>query len=405
MRDEIVQAGVKDPVRGLSIVMPCLNESLTIRTCIQRAKAFLNTLDIPVEIIVADNGSTDGSIEICLEEGVKCLRVSQKGYGAALHYGIMAASGSHIIFGDSDDSYHFDECQPFYQQLQRGADLVVGNRFAGGIEPGAMPLLHRYLGTPVISYMGRKSFNVPYRDFNCGLRAIRKKSYIELGMQARGMDFITEMLARSGYRELTIAEVPVRLYKDGRDRPPHLKTWQDGWRQFRQIIMLSPKWLLLLPAIFFLLMGTILFSALLFSKLSIAHITLDIHTLFFGAVFLILGLQLLQFYLLLRFYGDKKGLHHLTPTEAAIIRVFRFERGLIIGGLILMAGIFLSAIAVFQWAASNYGNLDPMHTFRLIIPGGLGIMAGTQFVIFAFLLNALVTFPVGFSEEPPTWIQ
>ncbi len=392
-------------VEFLSIVMPCLNEALTLRTCIQRAKKFLATLDIPTEIIVADNGSTDGSISICREEGVRCLQVSQKGYGAALHYGIMAAQGSHIIFGDSDDSYHFDECMPFYQKMSEGADLVVGNRFEGGIEAGAMPFLHRHLGTPVISYMGRKSFNVPYRDFNCGLRAIRKQSYIELGMQARGMDFITEMLARSGYHALQIAEVPVKLYKDGRDRPPHLKTWQDGWRQFRQIIMLSPRWFLLIPSLLFLTLGALLFFTLVYAKVSFAKVTFDIHSLFFGAVFLLLGLQLFQFYLLLRFYGDKMGLHTLNKTEDQIIRVFRFEKGLVIGFLVFFAGVLLSFIAVYQWATGNYGNLDPMHTFRLIIPGGLGIMAGMQIIIFSFLLNALVTFNVGFKEEQPNWIS
>lgn len=392
-------------VSFLSIVMPCLNEERTLRICIQRAKKFLQTLTIPTEIIIADNGSTDGSINICKEEGVKCLQVPERGYGAALHYGIMAAKGSHIIFGDSDDSYHFDECAPFYAELQKGADLVVGNRFAGGIEKGAMPVLHRYLGTPVISYMGRKSFKVPYQDFNCGLRAIRKSSYHELGMQARGMDFITEMLARGGYRELKIAEVPVKLYKDGRDRPPHLKTWQDGWRQFRQIVMLSPRWFLLIPAFFFLLTGLLLFFALLFSKLSIARITLDIHSFFFGAVFILLGVQLMQFYLLLRFYGYKSRLHNLNTVEEKLISLFRFERGLVLGILILFAGILLSFIAVWQWAAANYGNLNPMHTFRLIIPGGFGIMAGTQIIVFSFILNALVTFNVRFEDKSPTWIN
>ncbi|MBZ5857455.1 glycosyltransferase family 2 protein [Flavihumibacter profundi] len=405
MTDKMKLNHKESEVRFLSIVMPCLNEVLTLRTCIRRAKFFLATLDIPNEIVIADNGSTDGSIDICKEEGVRCLQVPMRGYGSALHYGIMAAKGSHIIFGDSDDSYHFDECQPFYEKLQQGADLVVGNRFKGGVEKGAMPFLHRYLGTPVISYMGRKSFKVPYRDFNCGLRAIRKASYLELGMQARGMDFITEMLARAGYRELNIAEVPVKLYKDGRDRPPHLKTWQDGWRQFRQIIMLSPRWFLLIPSLVFLVMGLLLFFALLFTKLQIAKVTFDIHSLFFGAVFILLGLQLLQFYLLLRFYGFKIRLHKLNQIEKKIIQIFRFEKGLIIGCLVFVFGVLLSFIAVYQWATGNYGNLDPMHTFRLIIPGGLGIMAGTQVIIFSFLLNALVTFNISFKEEEPNWIN
>lgn len=390
---------------SISIVMPCLNEELTLATCIRRAKEFLSTLPVPSEIIIADNGSTDRSIEICREEGVKCLQVPVKGYGAALHYGIMASSGSHIIFGDSDDSYHFDECKPFYDKLMEGADLVVGNRFTGGVEKDAMPFLHRYLGTPVISYMGRKSFAVPFRDFNCGLRGITRAAYLSLGMQARGMDFITEMLARAGYRKMIIAEVPVKLYKDGRNRAPHLKTWQDGWRQFRQIIMLSPKWLMLMPGLLFLVTGIFLFFALLFSRITIASINLDIHTFFFGSVFILLGLQLLQFYLLLRFYGNRMQFHYLSRLEEKMIRAFRFERGLIIGGFVFLIGLALSLIAVIEWARQNYGDLDPMHTFRLIIPGGLGIMAGMQIMIFAILLNALVTFNVKFEDIKQNWIH
>lgn len=390
---------------SISIVMPCLNEELTLATCIRRAREFLSTLPVPSEIIIADNGSTDRSIEICRQEGVKCLQVPVKGYGAALHYGIMASSGSHIIFGDSDDSYHFDECKPFYDKLMDGADLVVGNRFTGGVEKDAMPFLHRYLGTPVISYMGRKSFRVPFTDFNCGLRAISKQAYLQLGMQSRGMDFIIEMLARAGYRKLRIEEVPVKLYKDGRNRPPHLNTWQDGWRQLRQIIMLSPKWLLWLPSLVFLISGIVLFSTLLFSRIKLANITLDIHTFFFGAVFIIIGLQLMQFYLLLRFYGFKMNLHYLSRTEEKMIGAFRFEKGLVIGGIIFLLGLLISFSALLEWSAADFGNLDPMHTFRLIIPGGLGIMAGIQIIIFSFLLNALVTFNVQYNDILPNWVK
>lgn len=389
----------------LSIVMPCLNEEMTLRVCIQRAKRFLATIDIPSEIIIADNGSTDGSIEICHSENVHCLHVPERGYGSALHYGIMAASGSHIIFGDSDDSYHFDECMPFYQALVNGAELVVGNRFRGGVEKGAMPWLHRYLGTPVISFMGRKSFEVPFTDFNCGLRAISKEAYIKLDMHSRGMDFITEMLARAGYKKLKITEVPVRLYKDGRNRPPHLKTWQDGWRQFRLIIMLSPRWLLLFPSVFFFIGGGLLFSLLLFSRIKIATITLDVHSFFFGAIFMLLGLQLFQFYLLLRFYGSKLQLHYLKPVEHKMISLFSFERGLISGAFVFLLGIILSLVAFFEWTGSDFGNLDPMHTFRIIIPAGLCIMAGTQIVVFSFLLNALVAFNVKFSDNIAIWIN
>ncbi|MBC6492754.1 hypothetical protein BC349_16980 [Flavihumibacter stibioxidans] len=395
----------KTGVRSLSIVMPCLNEAVTLETCISRAKKFLSTLEIPSEIIIADNGSTDGSIEMAINAGVKCLKVQEKGYGAALHYGIMAASGSHIIFGDSDDSYHFDECRPFYEKLNQGADLVVGNRFRGGVEKNAMPFLHRYLGTPVISFMGRTAFEVPFTDFNCGLRAISKSAYLELGMQARGMDFITEMLAKAGHKKMTIEEVPVRLYKDGRNRPPHLKTWQDGWRQFRQIIMLSPKWPLLFPALFFLILGLVIFSALLFSRIRIASVNLDIHTFFFGSVFFLLGLQLFLFYLLMRFYGFRMEYHSLTGFEARIFRTFRFEKGLLLGALVFLAGLLLSSLAVLQWANADFGDLNPMRTFRLVIPGGMGIMAGAQIIVFSFLLHALVTFKVKFENHPPQWLK
>ena len=390
-------------IKSLSIVMPCLDEALTLRTCIRRAKQFLATLDIATEIIIADNGSTDGSIQICKEEDVKCLRVPERGYGAALHYGIMAASGTHIIFGDSDDSYHFDECAPFYEKLHQGADLVVGNRFRGGVEKGAMPFLHRYLGTPVISFLGRKAFGVPYTDFNCGLRAITKRAYLELGMQARGMDFITEMLAKAGNLKLRIEEVPVRLYKDGRNRPPHLRTWQDGWRQFRQIIMLSPKWPLLVPSLVFMVLGLLIFTTLLFSRISFASVNLDIHTFFYGSVFFLLGLQLFLFYLLMRFYGYRMRYHFLEGMEEKIFRAFRFERGLLTGGALFATGIVVSLVAFLQWMYSDFGDLDPMHTFRLVIPGGMFIMAGMQVIVFSFLLHALVTFNVKFENLNPEW--
>ncbi|MCC6762292.1 MAG: glycosyltransferase family 2 protein [Chitinophagaceae bacterium] len=377
-------------MNALTVLMPCLNEANTLARCISSARLALAQAGIThSEIIIADNGSTDDSVAIATAAGARVVHVTTKGYGAALHAGILAAQYEWIIFADADESYDFADVPQFIPAIRSGADLVVGNRFAGGIDAGAMPLLHRYLGTPVISWIGRHSFAVSLGDFNCGMRAIRKAAYEQLNMQSPGMEFASEMIAKAGLQRMHIAEVPVRLHKDGRDRKPHLKTWQDGWKHLRLMLLLSPKWLLLAPAIFFLMLGLLLSSTLLFSYIQVFNLVLDIHTLYYASIFVMLGTQLLQFYVLARLYGSKMGLYPARQFSQKINRWLDFETGLLLGGSIFLLGILLSAYAVWQWQQAGFGPLDPSAVFRIIIPAGFCIALGMQIMVFGFLLYTI----------------
>jgi glycosyltransferase involved in cell wall biosynthesis len=375
---------------SVSIVIPCLNEAKTLQACIQKAKhALLQAgMEIP-EVIVADNGSTDGSQQIAEKENALLIHVPNLGYGSALHSGIMKASSEWVLFADADSSYDFNELSNFLPAMNAHTDLIVGNRFTGNIEKGAMPFLHRYLGTPVISFIGRKSFGVQLSDFNCGMRAIKKTAYEKLHMQAPGMEYASEMIAKAGLQKMVIAEVPVSLQKDKRGRKPHLNTWRDGWKHLRLILLLSPKWLLLIPAMIFLLAGVVLSSLLLFSYIEVFNLVLDIHTLYYASVFLMLGIQLLQFYVITRMYGSSMGLYPLKNFSQKVLRWFDFESGLITGGCIFLVGIILSFYAVQKWSNVNYGPLDPSYVFRIIIPAGFCIAVGMQLIVFGFLLHTI----------------
>lgn len=372
---------------SLSVVIPCLNEANTIGSCIRKARIAMEQLQLSFnEIIVADNGSSDGSLEICEAERVNIVHVETRGYGAALDAGIRAAQGDWIIFADADDSYDFADIASFIPLLEQGYELVVGNRFGGTIQKNAMPFLHRYLGTPVISFLGRRSFNVPLNDFNCGMRAIRKAAYLKLGMKSRGMEFASEMIAKAGLNHLKMSEVPVNLYKDGRHRKPHLRTWQDGWKHLRLILLLSPKLLLLYPALCFLILGTLLGGALVFSYVRIYNLVLDIHTLYYASVMFMVGIQLMQFYILARLYGSSMGLYPARKFSNIVYRLLAFERALVAGTFIFLIGIVLTGYAVYQWQQKNFGELDPAYVFRIIIPAGFCISLGMQMIVFGFLL-------------------
>lgn len=375
---------------SISVVMPCLNEARTLANCINSARKALQQHGIETsEIIVADNGSTDNSVQIAESLQAKVIHVATKGYGAALHAGITAAQYEWVVFADADESYNFGDLSHFLPAMHNGNALIVGNRFTGGIDTGAMPLLHRYLGTPVISWIGRQSFGVKLTDFNCGMRAIRKEAYLQLNMQSSGMEFASEMIAKAGLQRLPIAEVPVRLHKDGRDRKPHLQTWRDGWKHLRLILLLSPKWLLLAPAMFFLLAGLLLGSLLLFNYIEIFNLVLDIHTLYYASVFVMLGIQLLQFYVLARLYGSSIGLYPARRFSQWVFRWMGFETGLLSGALIFFVGIALSLYAVWQWQQAGFGSLEPSAVFRIIIPAGFCISLGMQIMVFGFLLYSL----------------
>ena len=376
-------------VDSLSIVIPCLNESATIGHCVKRAGTLLANLSMEGEVIVVDNGSTDNSAVLARSAGARLIIAPQKGYGSALHAGISAAKGNLILFGDADDSYHFDEAMPLISELLSGRDFVMGNRYKGGIEKDAMPFLHRYLGTPVISFLGRKSFRLHLGDFNCGLRAIRKSAYEKLQMRSTGMEYATEMIAKASYQKLAVSEVPVKLYKDSRPTSPHLKTWTDGWRHFRLILLLSPKWLLLLPAMLFLLLGVSFASILAYSYAVNASVVLGIHTLYYSSVFLVISFQLFQWYILAKMHGIQTGLFPEKKMPAFFIRHFSFEKGLIIGMALILIGFVLSLGVFFFWKEKEFGPLDPVQTFRIVIPAGFLIMVGIQLIVFGFIFYTI----------------
>ena len=269
--------------------MPCLNEAETLAICVRKARGFLDASRIQGEVIVADNGSQDGSVAIALQEGARIVPVAARGYGAALLGGIADARGRYIIMGDADDSYDFSDLGTFVEQLRAGADLVVGNRFRGGIAPGAMPLLHRYLGNPILSFLGRLFFFVKIGDFHCGLRGFNRDRILALGLRTTGMEFASEMVVRSALAGYRIAEVPTTLRPDGRSRPPHLRTWRDGWRHLRFLLMYSPRWLFFYPGLALLAFGLIGTVLLLPGRFYIGSVGIDIHTFIVACISILLG--------------------------------------------------------------------------------------------------------------------
>jgi glycosyltransferase involved in cell wall biosynthesis len=377
------------PIQSLSIVIPCLNESETIGDCISNAKKLLAGFSFPGEVIVADNSSTDESIEIAKRSGAEVLDVKKRGYGSTLHQGILHAKSEYIIFADGDGSYHFDEARLFIDAFGQGFEVVIGNRFKGGIEKNAMPFLHRYLGTPFLSMLGKRSFHVELDDFNCGMRGIKKSTYEKLDMKSGGMEYATEFIAKASYKKCRIKEVPVKLYKDGRSGKSHLKTWSDGWKHLKLILLLSPRWFLLYPALFFFIVGSFLGVSLSFNKIEISHIVLDIHTLYFCSVFLIISLTFLEFYYMVNYYGMSLGIYPRAGLTEWISRHLNFEKGLLIGLFLFIIGIGLSASAVFRWYRLSFQNLNPQEIFRIIIPGGFCMIVGLQLVVFSFFLTMI----------------
>ncbi len=294
----------------LTILMPCLNEAETLQLCIKKANQYLKDNSVSGEVLIADNGSTDGSQKIATHEGARVIDVPVKGYGAAIIHGINAAKGKYIIMGDSDDSYDFLKLDPYVEKLREGFDLVMGNRFLGGIEKGAMPFLHKYLGNPVLSFIGRLFFKIKIRDFHCGLRGFNKKSIKALNLQTTGMEFASEMVVKAALFHLRIGEVPTILSQDGRSRPPHLRTWRDGWRHLRFLLLFSPAWLFFYPGILTFVVGLSGVITLSMVSISIGSITLDIHTLLYSSFATIMGFQAILFYLLSRTFAIN---FNLTP--------------------------------------------------------------------------------------------
>lgn len=373
----------------LSIVMPCLNEAETLESCITKARKSLEELDIIGEIIVADNGSTDGSQAIGARLGARVVSIDAKGYGSAVMGGINAARGKFIIMGDADDSYDFSNLGPFVEKLRDSCDLVMGNRFKGGIEPGAMPPLHRYLGNPVLSAIGRLFFHTPAGDFHCGLRGFRKDAVMALDLRTTGMEFASEMVVKATLKRMRVAEVPTTLRLDGRSRRPHLRSWRDGWRHLRFLLLFSPRWLFLYPGLLLMFFGTFAGAWLLQGPVFVGSIGFDIQTLLYAAVAIVIGFQAIVFAMFTKVFATSEGLLPADPRVDRLFRNISLERGIVVGVLLLLAGIGGSIYAVSFWDEKSFGPLDPSKTLRIIIPSITSLILGCQILLSSFFLSVL----------------
>jgi glycosyltransferase involved in cell wall biosynthesis len=373
----------------ISIVMPCLNEAETLATCIQKAQRAIEKEGLSAEIIVADNGSTDGSQVIAKELGARVIPVAKKGYGSALIGGIDAARGRFVIMGDADDSYDFTAIAPLIAKLREGYDLVVGNRFLGGIESGAMPWSHRWIGNPVLSLISRVFFHTPVGDAHCGLRGFGKDAFERMRLRASGMEFASEMVIKASLKGMRIAEVPVTLRPDGRSRPPHLRTWRDGWRHLRFMLLFSPRWLFLYPGLALFAVGILLSAILLGGPLRIGGVRLDIHTLLVAGFLALLGYQLVLFAVFTKIFAIRSGFHPPHPLLETVFRYVTLEVGLAVGTLMVLVGLIALVLAVASWSAAGFGNLDPSLTMREVIPAVVLLALGTQTVFASFFISIL----------------
>lgn len=370
----------------LTILMPCLNEAETLETCIRKARTYLDKSGIDGEILIADNGSTDGSQDIARRCGARVADIPERGYGAALIGGCNAALGTYVIMGDADDSYDFLHLDPFMEKLREGYDLVMGNRFRGGIEPGAMPPLHRYLGNPVLSFIGRLFYPSSIGDFHCGLRGYNREAIQRLGLQTTGMEYASEMVVKATLYQLKIAEVPTTLKKDGRSHAPHLRSFRDGWRHLKFLLMHSPNWLFLYPGIFFVALGLLLLVGLMFGPVSIGGITLDIHTMLYGSAFTIIGVSTVQFAVFTKTYAKNSG---FIPVDTSRTEKFTEDRVILWGAVLLLIGIVATVVAFVLWSRTSFGALDPQHVMRLTIPALTSMAVGVQMIFGGFFIGIL----------------
>jgi glycosyltransferase involved in cell wall biosynthesis len=373
----------------LSVVMPCLNERETVGVCVRKAIVTLREAGIPGEVIVADNGSTDGSVGLAQAEGARVVNIEEKGYGNALKGGILASRGEYVLMADSDDSYDFSHAPRFVTQLRAGSDLVMGNRFRGGISEKAMPFLHRYLGNPVLTGVGRLFFKSPCGDFHCGMRGFRRDSFLRMDIRSTGMEFASEMVVKATLLRMKVSEVPTTLNPDGRNRAPHLRTWRDGWRHLRFLLMYSPRWLFLYPGILLMLVGLAGCILLLPGRRVFHGIGFDVHTLLYAFVSVLLGFQLIAFATFTKVFAITEG---LLPEDPRLNRVFRWvtlETGLVFGGLLMFLGVGGSIFAVSGWARESFGALDAEHVLRIVMPSVFALTMGVQITFSSFFLSIL----------------
>ncbi len=387
-----VSYGTKAALPGafeLTVVLPCLNERETVGTCVQKAVAALKKAGIHGEVLVADNGSTDGSVELAQSAGARVVHVDQRGYGNALRGGIQEARGTYVLMADSDDSYDFTHIPRFVEQLRNGSDLVMGNRFLGGISDGAMPPLHRYLGNPVLTAIGRLFFRSPSRDFHCGIRAFRKESYERMDIRSTGMEFASEMVVKASLLRMKVSEVPTTLSPDGRSHPPHLRTWHDGWRHLRFLLMYSPRWLFLFPGIASIVVGLATCIWLMPGRRRVGGIVFDFHTLAYGFGAIVVGFQLLAFAVFTKVFAITEGLLPEDPRLNRMFEYIKLETGLLAGALCVGLGIVGSLLAVSTWARSSFGPITSDNLLRLVMLSVFALILGPQIIFSSFFLSIL----------------
>ena len=369
----------------LTILMPCLNEAETVGVCVDKALAFLRGTGVDGEVLIADNGSSDGSPELAAAHGARVVSVPERGYGAALSGGIAAARGRYIIMGDADDSYDFSRLDGFLEALRNGADLVMGNRFKGGIQPGAMPLLHRWLGNPVLSHIGRRLFRIRVNDFHCGLRGVNAQSIRALNLRTPGMEFASEMVVRAALERLKVVEVPTTLSPDGRSRPPHLRTWRDGWRHLKFLLIYSPRWLFLYPGIGFLAVGATVTALLFPGPLRLGGIGFESKTFMAGCLCLIVGVQSIAFSLLVRRYASRQGYLPRHRRYASLLDNLTLERLALASLGLFLIGSGGVAWCFFKWWGAFFGPFDSPVATRLMVFSISILAAATQILLAAFL--------------------
>jgi glycosyltransferase involved in cell wall biosynthesis len=387
LRAEVVESAARPT--EFSVVIPCLNEARTLERCLRKATESFRRLGIAGELIVADNGSSDGSQEVATRSGARVVRAEHRGYGHALAAGIAAAKGRFVIMGDGDDSYDFGDLSPFVERLLDGSDLVVGNRFQGGVKPGAMPILHKYIGNPILTLIGKWLFRIPVGDVYCGLRGFRRQAITDLDLRSPGMEYALEMIVKAKLHGLKISEVPTTLSPDGRGRPPHLRTWRDGWRSLRFFLLFSPRWLFFYPGLFLTVVGIGTIVWLLPASRRVGGVTLDVHTMLYGAVAVLVGFEAIVFATFARLVAVQDGLVPRDPRFDRQLARFSLERGLLLGLVLIVAGLVGSLYALGAWEQKSFGHLNYPHTMRIVIPSALGIALGFQMIVASFFFGIL----------------
>lgn len=373
----------------LSIILPCLNEAETLEICIQKAQRFLRQHNVVGEVVVGDNGSTDGSLEIAAAQGARIVPVPIRGYGAAIFYAMKSAKGKYFIMADSDDSYDLEGLEKFLTKLREGKDFVMGNRFLGEIFPGAMPWKNRYIGNPALSSIGRLLFRTPIGDFHCGIRGLSRKAFHRLQLRSVGMEFASEMVIKASLFKLSIAEVPTTLKPDGRSRPPHLRPWRDGWRHLRLMFLFSPRWLFLYPGMIVMALGAFLGLAVYQKPWTLGSFHLDINSLIYSGAMVLIGFQSVAFAFFTKIFATQVG---LLPPDLRLNRLFKFvslETGLVIGSLLLIFGFYGFYNGFSIWQQAGFINLDSRQMVRITFPSALSLILGFQIILSSFFFSVL----------------